>query len=108
MSGSAREIILGDDFGEVVVRANGASVQIHADGRFDAVAANDSAAKARTGPEVGDEMEDGTILAGYYEGRPLYATPEDAPGTYTFNAAAAYAKDLDANGHHDFHVPSKG
>jgi hypothetical protein len=58
-------------------------------------------------PEIGDEMEDGTILAGYYKGRPLYTTPKDAPGTYTFNQAAEYAKNLDAHGHHDFRVPSK-
>jgi Protein of unknown function (DUF1566) len=70
--------------------------------------ANDDAAKGKTAPEIGDEMEDGTILAGYYEGKPLYATPKDAPETYTFNEAAKYAKNLDAHGHHDFHAPSKG
>jgi Protein of unknown function (DUF1566) len=70
--------------------------------------ANDDAAKGKTAPEIGDEMEDGTILAGYYEGKPLYATPRDAPGTYTFNEAAKYAKNLDAHGHHDFHAPSQG
>ena len=110
--GAAREISLGDNFGEVVVKANGASVQIHADGTVEPCAkglpANDSAAKGKTAPEIGDEMEDGTILAGYYEGKPLYATPKDAPGTYTFNQAAKYAKNLDAHGHHDFHAPSKG
>jgi hypothetical protein len=58
--------------------------------------------------DIGDKMEDGTILAGYYKGKPLYATPNDAPGTYTFKKAAKYAKNLDANGHHDFHAPSKG
>jgi hypothetical protein len=58
--------------------------------------------------EIGDEMPDGTILAGYYEGRPLYVTPRDAPGTYKFNEAAEYAKKLDACGHHDFRVPNKG
>jgi hypothetical protein len=60
------------------------------------------------GPETGDEMDDGTIFAGYFKGRPLYATPRDAPGTYTFNEAASYAKNLDAHGRHDFHVPSQG
>jgi hypothetical protein len=67
-----------------------------------------AAASVENGPKVGEEMFDGTILAGYYEGKPLYATPRDAPGTYTFNEAAKYAKNLDANGHHDFHAPSKG
>ncbi len=57
---------------------------------------------------VGDKMPDGTILAGYLEGRPLYATAKDAPGTYSFNEAAEYATNLDVHGHHDFHAPSKG
>ena len=64
--------------------------------------------EAKQEMKIGDEMEDGTILAGYYESRPLYAMPKDAPGTYTFNEAAKYAKNLDAHGHHDFHAPSKG
>ena len=59
------------------------------------------------GPKIGDVMEDGTILAGYYEGKPLYAAPRDAPGTYAFNQAARYAANLDVHGHRDFHVPSK-
>ena len=62
-SGKAREIDLGDDFGEVIVRANGMNVQIHADGRVE---------------------------------------------TYTFNEAAKYAKNINAYGPSDFHVPSKG
>ena len=56
-------------------------------------------------PEV---MEDGTILAGYYKGKPLYATPKPAPGRYSFNGAASYAQNFDAHGHHDFRVPNKG
>src|ERR1035437_5390495 len=58
--------------------------------------------------QIGDEMDDGTILAGFYKGKPLYTTPGDAPGVYTFSQAASYAENLDANGHHDFHAPSKG
>ena len=59
---------------------------------------------------IGDEMEDGTILAGISPdtGQLMYATPRDAPGTYTFNEAARYAKNLVAHGRHDFHAPSKG
>jgi hypothetical protein len=56
---------------------------------------------------VGDVMEDGTILAGYYEGKPFYTTPADAPGIYTFDEAASYARNLDANGHRDWRVPKK-
>jgi hypothetical protein len=57
--------------------------------------------------EIGDEMEDGTILAGYYEGKPLYATPKDAPLTYMFNQAQEYAEKLDAHGHKDWRAPTK-
>jgi Protein of unknown function (DUF1566) len=60
--------------------------------------------------QVGDEMPDGPIYAGISPDthQPMYATPSDAPGTYTFNQAAKYASKLDAHGHHDFHAPSKG
>jgi hypothetical protein len=113
---ATRGISISADFTTVVL--NGATIERAADGHLvisspGAVItkpgpANDTAAKPKTAPEIGDEMEDGTILAGYYEDKPLYATPRDAPGTYTFNEAAKYAKDLDAHGHHDFHAPSKG
>jgi hypothetical protein len=65
---------------------------------------------AKTTPRIGDEMEDGTIYAGISPDthKPMYATPQDAPGTYTFNEAASYARNLDAHNHRDFHVPSKG
>ena len=58
--------------------------------------------------QIGGEMDDGTILGGYFKGKPIYAMPRDAPGTYSFNQAAEYAKNLVAHGHHDFHPPSKG
>jgi hypothetical protein len=60
--------------------------------------------------KVGDEMEDGTIYAGISPDthKPLYATPKDAPGIYTFKEAARYAKNLNAHGRHDFRAPSKG
>jgi len=61
-------------------------------------------------PQIGDEMEDGTILTGYYGGKPLYTTPADAPLTYTFNEAAKYAEQLNAQkylGHDDWRVPTK-
>ena len=112
--GTAKEISLGENFGAVVVKVNGVSIDVGSDGtvKVTPAPANDTAAKAKTAPEIGDEMEDGTILAGYYRGKPLYATPQDAPGTYTFNQAARYAAKyaakLDAHGHHDFHPPSIG
>ncbi len=109
-SSKPREIDLGDDFGDVFVRANGMNVQIHADGRVETYPkiitksgpANDTA-KIKTTPEIGDEMEDGTVLAGYYEGKPLYARPRDESGTYTFNEAAEHAKNIGDG----FHVPTK-
>jgi hypothetical protein len=117
-SSRAQVLSLADDSGPLVVKRGGLSIRVefNSSGTADVFtnipvtmhpAANDDA-KAKAVPEIGDEMEDGTILAGYYESKPLYATPRDAPGTYTFNEAAKYASKLDANGHHDFHVPSKG
>jgi len=38
----------------------------------------------------------------------MYATPADAPLTYTFNQAQKYAAKLDAHGHQDWRVPTKG
>jgi Protein of unknown function (DUF1566) len=60
-------------------------------------------------PRPGDEMPDGTIYAGVSPdtGKPMYATPADAPTTFTFKKAAQYAKNLDAHGHKDFRVPTK-
>jgi len=112
-SGAARELDLGESFGDVVVKANGAQVRINADGSVHGLpaAANDIAAKAKTAIEIGDEMEDGTILAGYYEGKPLYTTPRDEPLTVKFKEAATQAGALsmtNALGHHDWRVPSKG
>jgi len=75
---------------------------------FQSAAVNDAVANTKVPPQIGDKMEDGTILAGYYKGRPLYTTPNDAPGGYTFNEAASYAKTPEAHGHHDFHVPNIG
>src|ERR1039458_9503621 len=116
-SGKTKEISLGSDFGDVSVTVNGVRVEVHTDGSIAAYtnksvdaytngpvqvhpANDDTKPKASTAPQIGDKMPDGTILAGYYEGKPLYATPRDAPATYTFNEAAKYAKNLDAHGHH--------
>jgi hypothetical protein len=57
-----------------------------------------------------DEMEDGTIFAGISPdtGRPMYVTPADAPLVYTFNQAQKYVQNLDAHGHKDWRVPTKG
>jgi len=108
-SGKAREIDLGHDFGDVVVRANGAQVTIGANGSLHGLPApaNDTA-RAKTAPEPGHEMEDGTILAGYYEGKPLYATPADDQLTMRWEQAIEYAAKLDAHSHKDWRVPTQG
>jgi hypothetical protein len=71
---------------------------------------------ARDAPEVGTEMEDGTICAGISPdtGQPIYTTPEDAPGSaehpgaYTLTQAREYIATLDAHGHKDWRKPTKG
>ena len=60
--------------------------------------------------QVGDEMPDGTIYAGISPDthKPMYATPRDAPLTYTFNQAQdTYAAQLNAHGRKDWRVPTK-
>lgn len=128
-SGKAREISLGEEFGDVAVKVNGVRVEVHTDGsilaytkngRVDAytngivqvhpVANDDGKLKVTRAPQVGDKMDDGTVLAGISPdtNKPMYATPADAPLTYTFNQARKYAANLDANGHKDWRTPTAG
>ena len=125
-SGKKQEISLGDDF-DAVVRYGGTTVELNADGNVtvktkgNAVvytngdvkvrpAANDVGPSAASAPRPGDRMEDGSIYAGVSPdtGKPMYATPADATLTYTFNQAQKYAAELDAHGHQDWRVPTKG
>jgi len=126
-SGKAREISLGNDFGDVAVKANGVRVEIHTDGSVVAYtksdvdaytngavhvhpAVNDDA-KAKAAPQVGDnKMPDGSVYAGISPdtGKAMYATPMDAPLTMKWKAAMEYAAKLDAHGHHDWRVPTRG
>ena len=121
-SGKAREIFLGEEFGDVAVKVNGVRVEVHTDGSVDAYTAgtvkvhspaNDTG-KTATGspaePKPGDKMADGAVYAGISPdtGKAMYATPADAPLTYTFNQAQKYAEKLDAHGHKDWRVPTKG
>jgi hypothetical protein len=68
---------------------------------------NDAAQK--TDPQIGGRMADGTVYAGLSPdtGRPMYATPADAPLTMRWKAAIDYAAKLDAHGHNDWRVPTK-
>jgi hypothetical protein len=124
--GKTKEILLGGDFGDVVVKVNGVRVEVHTDGsilaytnrRVDAYtngpvkvhpAANDDA-EARTTPKPGDKQADGTVYAGLSPDtfKAMYATPADAPLTMRWKAAMEYAAKLDAHGHDDWRVPTKG
>lgn len=118
-SSKAKEISLGEDFGDVAVKVNGVCVEVRTDGsilaytngtvKVSPIANDDSKAAARAAPKIGDPMPDGTILCGISPdtNKPMYATPADAPLTYTFNEATAYAKQLDAHGHQDWRPPTK-
>jgi hypothetical protein len=65
---------------------------------------------AKTEPQIGDRIADGTVYAGSSPdtGKAMYATPGDAKLTYIFNQAQKYAAKLDAHGHQDWRVPTKG
>jgi Protein of unknown function (DUF1566) len=65
-----------------------------------------------TRPKIGDLMPDDTVYAGISPdtNKPMYATPADAKLTYTFNAAAEFAKEKSYQkvyGHGDWRVPTK-
>jgi hypothetical protein len=118
----AREIDLGNGLGDVAVKINGATIEVHADGSIDAFtpgalkvhpAADDESTPASatsSNPKPGDRMPDGTIYAGVSPdtGKAMYAMYGSAPLTYTFNQAQKYAAKLDAHGHQDWRVPTKG
>ena len=129
MSGSGgkpKELSLGSDFGDVAVTVNGVRVEVHTDGSIAAYtnrsvdaytsgpvqvhpAANDDA-KSKAVPQVGDKMPDGSVYAGISPdtNKPMYATPADAKLTMEWKQAMKYAEELDAHGHRDWRVPTKG
>jgi len=60
--------------------------------------------------KIGEKRPDGTVYAGSLDGKAIFTTPEDAPLTYTFNEAAKYAEQLNAQkylGHDDWRVPTE-
>jgi hypothetical protein len=74
------------------------------------VANDDGKAAANAEPKMDDKMPDGTVYVGISPdtGRAIYTTPADASLTMTFNEAKEYAAKLDAHGHQDWRVPTKG
>ncbi|MGC2468043.1 MAG: hypothetical protein WA517_22825 [Candidatus Acidiferrum sp.] len=93
-SDKAKEIILGDDFGEVIVRANGATVQIHADSSVETYP-NDTAANVAR--EIGDIECDGDHKGEIYGGilpsdnKPIWFS-QPAPRLMNHYNAAAWAE----------------
>jgi hypothetical protein len=61
-------------------------------------------------PRIGDSMPDGTHYAGVSPetGKAMFTTAADTPAACTFNEAQEYAAKLDAHGHLDWRVPTKG
>jgi hypothetical protein len=114
-----KELSLGEDFGDVTVKANGIVVDIHADGTIEHYTilerrqrlANDVNSPATAEPKPGDKMRDG-IYAGISPetGKAMFTTPADGPLTYTFNEAQKYVQTANAGkleGHDDWRVPTK-
>ena len=119
------EIDLGNDLGDVHVDANGIHVEIRREGYIVAYVDGglpviceparvaESYHRAFAGspyPSPGDAMPDGTIFAGISPDtdKPMYTTQADAPLTMKWGAAMQYADGLDAHGHQDWRMPTKG
>ena len=94
-SGKAREISLGDDFGDVVVKANRAQVKIRADGKveFYSTANDDTASKAthEIGAIESTREHKGEIYGGIYpaDNKPIWFSM--APKLMDHYKAAAWA-----------------
>jgi hypothetical protein len=99
----AREIDLGDDFGEVVVKVNHKIIKVGADGR---VAVSDYGASDEAAPAIGD-LDDGGVYVGLSadNGKPLHAALADLPDYKTYEEALAAAEQLKA-AHSTAHVPT--
>ena len=106
------EINVSKGFNMVVL--NGVTIQQAADGHLVITAPGTvfmkSAAANESEPQVGDRMADGTVYAGISPdtGEKMFTTPDDAPLTMKWKQAMQYAAKLDAHGHQDWRVPTKG
>src|ERR1017187_1113092 len=69
-----------------------------------------AAAQRASGTKVGDRVPDGTIYAGTSPetDKALHTTPGDEPRAYNWDSGSRYCADLQAHGHHDWRVPTKG
>jgi hypothetical protein len=116
-SNNQLELSLGDGF-DAVVHYGETTVELKAGGaavvktRGDVDAYTNGTAPAKAVLRIGERMPDGTIYAGTAPdtGDAFYTMPEDAPLTYSFNQAAAYAEILNRQkflGHDDWRVPTK-
>jgi hypothetical protein len=108
--GKVKEIVLGEEFGDIAVKANGVRVEIHTDGSVAAYtngavhvhpAANDdgkpTAVVLTAVPQIGDVMpaghpQEGWIYAGVSKTthQPLYVAPKDS-GVFQWKAAMEFA-----------------
>jgi hypothetical protein len=108
--GKAKVIVLGEEYGDIAVKANGVRVEIHTDGSIAAYtngavhvhrAANDHGKPAvvvlNVAPRIGDVMPAGHPQKGWiYAGKsrtthePFYVAPKDS-GVFQWNAAMDFA-----------------
>jgi hypothetical protein len=110
-----KEIVLGDELGDIAVKANGVRIEIHTDGsvvaytksdleaytdgtvRVHPAANDDSSSSPKAYPQIGDKMPPGHPNAGWiYAGisktthEPFYVAPKDS-GVFKWNEAMAFA-----------------
>jgi hypothetical protein len=112
---TVQEISLSEGFGAVVVQGDKIRVEISPEGHINVrtpgrvtISSATQSASAEA-PKVGAEMPDGSIYAGWSPdtGKPMFATPKDAPMHCKFNQAADYGVKLDAHGRQDWRLPTK-
>jgi hypothetical protein len=73
-----------------------------------AMAVGAAAFAADTPAAIGEKVSDGSVYAGISPSThtPMYTTPADAPGPYTWDQGKAYCKMLDTAGHKDWRLPT--
>ena len=114
-AGRVKEIVLGDELGDIAVKANGVRIEIHTDGsvvaytnsdleaytdgtvRVHPAANDDSSSSPKADPQIGEKMPPGHPNAGWIYGgisktthEPFYVAPKDS-GVFQWQAAMAFA-----------------